>query len=72
MSRKKAKKKSSNDDAKDIIKGAVGSALGAGLYKAIEYILHMLLKKQTQGGRKSPLMANYNRLIDRLQWTSTR
>lgn len=44
MSRKKAKKKSSNDDAKDIIKGAAGSALGAGLYKAVEYILHMLLK----------------------------
>lgn len=44
MSRKKAKKKSSNDDAKDIIKGAVGSASGAGLYKAVEYILHMLLK----------------------------
>ena len=56
MSRKKAKKKictlgfvtfimkSSNDDAKDIFKGAVGSALGAGLYKAAEYILHMLLK----------------------------
>jgi len=40
----KTKKKSSNDDAKDIIKGAVGSALGAGLYKAVEYILHMLLK----------------------------
>lgn len=44
MSRKKAKRKSSNDDARDIIKGAVGSALGAGLYKAVEYILHMLLK----------------------------
>ena len=43
MSRKKAKKKSSNDDAKDI-KGAVGSALGAGLYKAVEYILHVILK----------------------------
>ena len=39
MSRKKSKRKSSNEDAKDIIKGAMASLLASGVLKAIEFII---------------------------------